>query len=410
MLSSLFSNPGARWATPATPVAAAVGVLLGMAASGAAHAEISDTIHPFVSVTRSYDANLLRYADNSPVPQDQRSDYLTQTMAGLSVDQPISRQRLTGQFKVSKVAFDRYDILDYTGKDFNADLEWHIGNNLDGHVGGAYAQSLTSFADFRQTARNLQVQRRENFDGGWRFHPSWRVRAGWSTQKFTYDLPAQKFNNRTEDYNNVGLDYIASTGSRVGLQVGRAKGRYDNHFLANGQPIDDSYTQDEVKLNVQWIFSATSQFQMLAGRVERKHNFFAARDSSGLNGRGTFNWSMLRRLRMTATAWREYAAVDSNEVSNSFNKGGSLNAQWELTGKMSADFSARRERRDFIAIPGVTTFTRLDDDTKSYNAGLSYAPVTPVRLYLSAFRENRSGAASNTFRSHGVSLSARVQF
>nr|WP_315252971.1 XrtB/PEP-CTERM-associated polysaccharide biosynthesis outer membrane protein EpsL [uncultured Duganella sp.] len=410
MLSSLYGDLGARRVVPTKPLAAALGVWLGMAIGGAAQAEISDTIHPFVGITRSYDANLLRYADSAQVPEDQRSDSLTQTQAGFNLERPIGRQKLTGQFKVSKVAFDRYDMLDYTGRDFNAELEWHLGNHLDGRLGGSYARSLTSFNDFHEAARNLQVQHREFFDGGWRFHPDWRVRAGWSSQKFRYDLPVQQFNNRTEDGQNIGLDYLASSGSRIGLQIGRATGRYDNHFLTGGVPIDDGYTQDELKLNVQWLFSATSQFQMLAGRVDRKHSYFSKRDSSGFNGRATFNWSMLRRLRMTATAWREYAAVDSNEVSNSFNKGGSLNAQWELSGKLNADLTARRERRDFIVIPGVTSFTSMDDDTKSYSAGLSYQPLPSLRVSLSGFRDTRTGRQSNSYHSHGVSLGVRAQF
>lgn len=408
MSSSLYRDSGRRWATPAKPLAAALAAGCALLA-GTAQAQLSDTLHPFAAVTRTYDSNLLRYADDAPVT-DERSDTLTQSQVGISLERPIGRQKLTGQFKVSKVAFDHYSMLDYTGRDFNAELEWHLGNHLDGRLGGSYLRTLTSFADFHQAARNIQVQEREFFDGGWRFHPSWRVRAGWSTQDFSYDLPAQQFNNRTEDSKNVGLDYLASSGSRIGLQVGRVTGRYDNHILANGAPIDDGYHQDEIKLNVQWLFSATSQFQMLAGHVNRKQTYFTRRDSSGLNGRATFNWSMLRRLRMTATAWREYAAVDSNEVSNSFNKGASLSAQWELTGKISADLSARRERRDFIVIPGVTRFNQMDDDTKSYNVGLNYAPLQAVRLYLGGFRETRSGSLNNSFHSHGVSLNARVQF
>ncbi|WP_373991124.1 XrtB/PEP-CTERM-associated polysaccharide biosynthesis outer membrane protein EpsL [Duganella sp. BuS-21] len=410
MLSPLSCDPGARLSTPFKPLAVAVGMMLGMAASGAAWADISDTLHPFVSVTRSYDANLFRYAEQAPIADADRDDTLTQTQVGISIDRPLGRQKLTGAFKVSKVAFDRYDMLDYTGKDFSANLDWMLGSHLDGRVGATYGQTLTSFSDFRQAARSLQVQRREYFEGGWRFHPSWRVRTGYSNQKVSYDLQAQKFNDRTEDSKSVGIDYLASSGSKVGLQFGRVTGRYDNHFLAAGVPIDDGYTQDELKVNVQWIFSATSQFQMLAGRAERKHTYFTRRDSSGLNGRAVFNWSMLRRLNMTASAWREYASVDSNEVSNSFNKGVSLNAQWELTGKISADASARRERRDFIAIPGVTSALQLNDDNKNYSAGISYAPLKQLRLYVGGFRETRDGSRTNSYRTHGMSLSARAQF
>ncbi|HEX8606889.1 MAG TPA: hypothetical protein VF774_29880, partial [Pseudoduganella sp.] len=75
---------------------------------GAASAEISDTIHPFVAIGYTYDDNLLRLADDVP-DLIQKSDRMTQSQAGLLVDRPFGRQRLTATAKVSRVTFDHYE-------------------------------------------------------------------------------------------------------------------------------------------------------------------------------------------------------------------------------------------------------------------------------------------------------------
>ncbi|SFU66752.1 XrtB/PEP-CTERM-associated polysaccharide biosynthesis outer membrane protein EpsL [Pseudoduganella namucuonensis] len=385
-------------------------LMLGALAVIPAEAAISDTIHPFLGVTRAYDDNLFRLDDRGSGLGGKRSDSFTRTQIGLLFDRPIGRQRLTGQFKESRVKFDHFSQLDYDGKDYLADLEWHIGNHLEGHLGGSYAQTLTSFNDFHTAERNLRKQRREYVDGAWRFHPSYRVRAAASSQKSTYDLPLMQYNNRTEDQVDVGFDYLPPSGSRFGLQASRIKGKYPNRRFLGGEAIDDSYTQDELKANVYWLFSATTQFQMLAGWAERKHNFYTERDTSGLNGRAVMSWSMLRKLKMQASAWREFAAVESNFINNSVNKGASFNTTWEISAKTVATAAVRREKRDFSTLEGRIAAPNLHDKTRNLSLGLTWAPTLSSQVSANVFREVRGGNASTNYRTNGAALSASIQF
>lgn len=373
-----------------------------------AQAMLSDTIHPYLAVARSHDSNLFRLDDRAVIAQ--RGDDVTRTQFGVLVDLPLGRQRLSAQLKRSKVSFSRYTQLDYDGKDYAADLEWHIGNHLEGHVGATYAQTLTSFNDFHAAQRNLRVQRRDYVDGAWRFHPSYRVRVAASRNKSSYDLPLQRYNNRTEVQLDAGFDYLPPSGSRFGVQASRIEGRYPNHRSMGGMLIDDSYTQHEFKANVSWLFSATSQFQMLAGWAERKHSVFAERDTSGLNGRATMQWSMLRKLKMSASAWREFAAVESNLINNSINKGASVNATWELTSKVAATAMVRREQRDFSTLEGRLAAPDLRDTTRIATLGLSWVPTRSSQLSVHAFHEVRSGNASTNYRANGAAVSASIQF
>ncbi|WP_245774162.1 XrtB/PEP-CTERM-associated polysaccharide biosynthesis outer membrane protein EpsL [Rugamonas rubra] len=388
-------------------------MLLATAVSLPASAALSDTIHPFVTLGYSYDDNLFRLPDEVAGFAGSRSDTMRQTAVGVSFERPLGRQILTGQAKLSNVKFSHYDQLDYNAKDFLAALEWHLGNHLSGNLGGKYVQTLTPFTDYHSNERNLRTQRREYVDGAWRFHPSWQLRGGFAQEKFSYDLPAQRYNDRSEDVANMGIDYLAPSGSRVGLQLRRLKGAYANLRSVGGVLVDDGYSQDELKADVNWRFSGTTQLQMLVGWARREHRFFTGRDASGANGRGSVEWRPLGKLAFTVAGWREFAAVESNLVSNSFNKGGSVAAAWDISAKLRADASLRRETRDFAKINGIAFSGSSEDSIRSANLGLTYAPLPTVQLNAGLFRESRSGSplvGTGNYSANGGSFNVSAQF
>jgi len=401
----LSSNPSVRWRL--LPLACAAVLYCGAAA-----AEISDTIHPFVAIGYTYDDNLLRLPDNYPGAQ-QRSDRTTQTQAGVIVDRPIGRQRITATAKVSRATFEHFDQLDYNGKDIKADWAWQLGNRLSGNIGGNYIESLTPFSDYITSERNLRTTRRQYANGAWRFHPSWQARAGFSRSKYDYELQVQKVNNRTEDMAEVGGDYLAASGSRVGLVARHLKGNYLNPRVFGGFALDDNYTQDELKLNVVWYFSGITTVQVLAGYAKRKHESSEFRDTGGANGRASVNWAPLGKVRFTGEVWREFAAVESLVISNSLNKGGSIGALWDATAKIQVNANVRRENREFERFASAGVSGDATDRLTSGQLGVTYAPTRATQLSLSAFREKRAGSpliGTSAYKANGMSFNASVQF
>lgn len=394
---------------------AACVMVLGCLGSSSASAALSDTIFPFLATSYAYDDNLLRLDDVTPGYTGPRSDTSRQIQAGFLFNRPIGRQILSGQAKWSRVSFQHFSDFDYNGKDFLFDWEWHLGNHLDGHAGALYSQTLTPFSDFQSsdTERNLRTRHRTYVDGGWLFHPSWRLRAGLSRERYSYDLLRLRSADRVEDIGELGLDYLASSGSKIGVQLRHLKGSYPNRLVNTPFSLVDGYSQDEVKANIYWRYSATTQVQLLAGWVRRSYADFEGRDSSGTNGRVVVYWAPLAKVRFTGSLWHEFGAVESALVSSSLNNGASIAAAWDITSKVRMDAEVRRQKRDFSAANGLLVSGDISDSTRTESLGLTYAPKPSIQLSLNAFRDKRNGAPiinTGSYRAKGASVSASIQF
>jgi exopolysaccharide biosynthesis operon protein EpsL len=384
-------------------------VLIAVGYGGPAQAELSDTLKPFVGVSYAYDDNLFRLPENSaPV-----SDTIRSAIAGLAFERPVGRQVFIGSAKLSKVTFGTYDQLNYNGKDADLTWRWQVGNHLDGSLGATYSESLSSFSDFHTTERNIRTSRGEFFDGGWRFHPSWRVRGRVSTDKFEYDLAALQYQNRVEDRSEVGFDYLAASGSTIGLLARRTKGRYPHPLSYGGFVDDEGYRQTDVQLKVSWIYSAVTQLQFAGGRARREHNVLGQRDSSGTNGRLDARWSPRASLQFVLSAWREFQPFEGSVASYSMSKGASVNATWDLTAKTQLQASVRHVRRNFDGVvAGALLAGEQQDSTNSASLGVNYTPLPRLQLSASVTRDLRSSDTvfSTQYRARGASVSANYQF
>lgn len=384
-------------------------LLGGLLCSLPAHAALSDTIHPFVGANYSYDSNLFRVDDG---PGDTvASDRIRQTFVGVEVDRTFGRQRLAGSARLSRVSFDRFSILDYNGKDADATLYWQLGNHLDGQLGGTYSSTLTSFSDYQGNERNLRVQRSEFVDGGWRFHPSWRVRARLNQDKYEFDAPSQRYLNREDKGTEVGLDYLGVTGSTIGLQLRRVKGDYPTPQTFGPFVFDPSYSQNEVKLKVFWKFSDQHQLQFLGGRVRRSHESQTLRDSNGTNGRVTDTWSVTRTVSLVSALWREYTPFEGSSASYSLNKGASIDGKWAISAKIQATAQLRYVERDFDGFANPVAIMP-EDKAHVVSLGLNYSPLQNLVLSASVNRDQRKSDTtfSRSYKSNGASFSASIEF
>ena len=410
MLKPFQTTLGAH-APRACRIALMIGAICSMQVSQAAPGD--EGFDVMAGLGYFHDDNLFRLADDQPAFDGKRSDSARQAHAGLVFNKTYSRQKIYAQAKLTKVEFDHFDQLDYDGKDLQARWNWQLGNRFEGVLGANYEQTLAPYTDFRSNERNLREHRRQYFDGAWRFHPSWRARTAASHDKYEYELLAQRFNNRTENAYEAGVDYLPRSGSTVGLVARKVKGKYDNRRILGGLSLDESFEQDELKARVNWIASGSTTVQVLAGHAKRKYKSRSERDASGFNGRITATHQPRGKMRYTAAAWREFSAVESNIVSYSLNRGASVGATWDATAKIRVDANASYEKRAYNARVSQGAAQDLDDSLKQASLSATWSPRRTVAVTAQVARQERSGSpflGLGRFKANTVSLVANAQF
>jgi exopolysaccharide biosynthesis operon protein EpsL len=398
---------------PPLPLSRAAGcVLAALASLPALAAEPDQVVRPYVGYAVAHDDNLLGAGDAVDGPGDAVSSASRRAEAGLLLDKRIGQQGLSAALQFTRTTYEQLPELDNDGKDLRLNWNWHLGNHLDGNLGSSYVQALAPFVNFHGRERNLRSERREFADGRWLLHPSWRVRAGVSRDTLAYDLDAQQAGNRVENVSELGLDYLAKSGSTIGTQLRHTRGQFPNRQQVGDLSVDNSYVQDELKAKINWLITGKTQLQFLGGLVERKHDAFAGRDYRGLNARLNANWQASAKLGVALAGWREIGALDDVTASYTLNQGQSIGATWDLSDRVRLDGQLKHETSDYSGTAAIASaLNERKDSVRRAAFGLAYKPTAHLRLSAQAYRdERRSTLAANSYPTSGVSLNSRYEF
>lgn len=373
----------------------------------------NDALHVYGGLAYGHDDNLLRVPDDQPAFDNTRGDSWWTREGGLIFDKMYSRQRITLVGKLSKTNFDHFKQLDYDGKDLSANWAWQLGNHLEGRIGTSYQQVLAPYTDFRSSERNLRKTRSKYAEGAWRFHSAWRARAGFQRDEYTYEATSNRFNNRTEDASELELDYLARSGSTVGLVARHVKGSYPYPRPIGPFTVNSGFTQDELKARVRWLMSGSTTIDALVGYTRRKQPSFGTGETSGVAGKINATWQPRGKMTYKASVWRDFAPLESTLVSYTLNKGASVGAQWDATAKISVNADAVFERRNYEARQNLPGAVDLEDSLRTISARVTWRPRPTIQVQGGVANQKRSSAATigtNGFKSNSVTLTANAQF
>lgn len=381
------------------------------AAAGAAEPE--EGLRLYGGIGWGYDDNLLRVPNNRPAFGGRKSDRWRQAEAGVVYNKRISRQRVAVVAKASKVDFDHFRQLDYDGRDLQGTWFWEVGNKFEGQAGALYNRSLAPYTDFYSDERNVREQRRQWFDAGYKMHPSWKVRAGYTRDRYEYELLRQRWNNRTEKATEAELLYTPRSGNSVGLVARRVKGVYPFRRPATTGVLVDDFTQDELKLRINWYATGTTSLQALGGYVRREQLSFGEGKTSGFNGRLNATYAPKGKISYNASVWREFAPIESTVVSYTLNRGASVGAAWAATGKIKVEGSAAYEQRAYNARAGFTGPGELSDSLRTASLRATWQVRRKVALQAGWQHQSRSGSENlglGKFDANTVTVNANVLF
>lgn len=391
-----------------------VSLAVGALCAGAARADTIDSLHAFADVGYSHDNNLFRLPDASPGYDNTRGDSMRNLDAGLTFNQTYGRQVISAQAKVTRVNFDHFTSLNYNGKDMLADWGWHLGNHLEGNLGTTYSEVLAPYTDIVTNQRNLRTQRRSYGKALWTFHPSWRLRGSVEENRYKYDLAIQAANNRKDEVGELGLDYLASTSSSIGLQMDKTQYRYDSLRNLDGVQTNANSDQTDLRLRVVWRVTPVTELQFLGGHARRTYDpLYSTHDSSGGTARLTGSTVVDGKLRLNGALFHEFASVESSIFSYSTNTGANLAAGWDLSAKLQLQAQSSYLKRSFNGLLAASLPFDFSDRTRNNSLSLTYAALAKLQVSASVFNERRSGFAllgSGSYHTNGASLNVNLQY
>jgi exopolysaccharide biosynthesis operon protein EpsL len=368
--------------------------------------------HAYAGIGWGHDDNLLRVPDGQPPFDNTKGDSWWQEVGGFLFDHTYSRQRISASAKLTHVTFDHFSELNYNGKDAAATWFWQLGNHLEGQLGTTYSKVLAPYTDFYTNERNLSTERHYFFDGSWHFHPSWRARTAFTTAKYDYELSSQRFNIRTEDTSELEADYMPSSGSSVGLVLRRIRGSYPYGRPIGAVIVDSDFKQDEVKTRVNWLATGATTVQALVGYAKRHQPSFGA-DTSGVNGKVTVLYSPTGTWTYNASAWRDYAPIESTTVSYTLNKGASVGAAWAATAKLKVEANAVYEHRRYSARVSGISAPDMEDSLRTGTLRATWTVRPAIEVAAALVHQSRTGSVAlglGSFASNMVTLNASAQF
>lgn len=375
---------------------------VGALACTPAFAAEGDVFTPYASYGIYYDANLLR----NPDYLGRDSDRWQRASVGVKVDKEIGRQELTADLSANHSDYDRFTQFDNTGKELQANWKWVYGNYFSGNLGTSYSEALTPIEDFRSLEPNIRTQTKNYADVSWLIHPSWQLNAGYSRYDLRYDLDSQQPSERNLDITDLGFDYLARSGNKVGVVFRHIDGEYPYATI-------NSYEQNEVKAKVDWQISGKTWLQFLGGWAKREYNNSPQRDSSEPSARLTAYWKATGKTAFSLGAWREIGATDDLAANYALNQGISLGATWDATQKISVDGLLMTEKRDYNGVSVVAGIAPLDRNDRYHNAvlGVTYKPTRHWRIRASVYRAKLdSNIASEAYTTNGILLNTRYEF
>lgn len=392
---------------------AAANMLFGSAIA----AQPGDVFTPYIQYVRTDDDNLLRLQNEadalSRFGNGRLSDVVTTMLAGMRFEKTVGRQHVTADISANRSQFDHFGQFDYVGKNGQVNWNWMLGNHLQGSVAAAYDQSLTPFQDYIVLTRNIRTLRTHGGDLAWMLHPDWRLRTAFTRVALAYSAPALAASNQRADSAELGISYLARSGSSIGLVFQTIRGSYATIETIGDTAFNNDYVQKEIKVSVDWLVTGKSRLQFLAGPVERKRAYFTSRNYTGFNARLTGTTNPTGKLSLGASVWRELGAVDDLTADFALTDGVSFTPALAISSRLKLEGTATRQRLDYSGaqvIEGLTPSNRRDKYQRT-SLSLAYKAGPALSVSAALNREVRdSNLAPFNYRSNGMSLQLRYEY
>jgi len=348
-----------------------------------------------------------------------RSDTRIDGLFGVKFDRDVSLQRFTVSGRILPVKYINYSNFDNIGYDFDANWAWAVGRPWFGTLGLNFGQVASSFADIRQSEKNLQRSRRLYFTGGLRMTPSWALIVGADTTSLVNSTAAQESSDVDLTGLEAGVQYAPGTGTQLSFVYRRMDGDYPNRQVVDagggvlGTPIDNGFVQDQFLLRAQYKPNEDARIFGEVGLTKRSFDNLAERDFSGPTARLTYEFRPGGRFFMAADLIRDIASQEVLTASFVDVTSIRLRPSLRLTGKITLNLNFVYAQHKYDGDPGFvanTTEVREDEITiLGLSADWQYARNVMFNVGFTT-QERDSNFANIRYDANAFTIGGRLTF
>ena len=382
------------------------------------------------SVALAQDSNLLRLADDqSPGPDESRSDTIYSTSFLGAVNQSIGRERVVGSLTLRDNRFEqnkRYDNQSYNG---SLALDWATVERISGSLAVGAARALSTFnADGvgQLTQKNLETTRTANalVRVGLVTAYSLELSGGVRRVRNSLDDDRVLARNFNQDNLSLGLAWRPGGDLTVSAAVREVKGEYPTFRRdAAGAFESDRFKQQFFDLIATWQASGASALDLRLNFADTNYVVNEQRNYSAVNGSLSWQWQPTGKLRLNTRFSQDrgqdaypstvpffflripVTLFDSREVST-----WRLQADLDVSAKIAVTSSVQVARRDLardtVAVADATSLglSSGHDNTTSLNLGSRWAPTRAILVGCDIGNERRKASGELSFNLKSTNL------
>ncbi len=372
--------------------------------------QAENTLQPYASITMVQDSNIYRLdsnIDEASLPSTlSKSDTIYQTAVGLNVDWTLSRQQFLINASMTDSRFDKNESLDNTGQNLSATWNWLVGSRFKGRIGVNHNIALSDFANSIDLQASQKTADSLFANANWHFHPDWQVGYGINDYNVSYDKKTQALLERQDQTHSLNLDYLVSSGSRVGLKYSQL----DSHIPVSSG-FDNQYTQSSYLVTTLWNVTGKSNLSAEVGLVNRDYQNVNQSGYNGLDMNVAYDLKATGKLAFKLGASRGVSASDDVYGTDRVTTGVSLGANWSVSEKVSINGRVNHQIGDFINTDLINNipagYTETND---SISLGLGYKPHRKIDIGLNYSKSRRDSDINfRDYRSDKLSLSLAIK-
>jgi hypothetical protein len=339
-----------------------------------------------------------------------QSDTISSTGLFAIVDQPLGRERLTGQLSMARNHYNRFERLNNTSVNGFALLDWSTVGRLSGDIRVNHNQGL--YSDFSGGASGGRRSTVKTTDGIANMRVGvvtrWTLEGGLSISRTRFDN--EELSNSDINYRTVsaGVRYTPSDLMSLGIGGRQTEGEYPHVPTVSGASARSDFDRKDLDLTGSWHPTGRSNF---SGRISRSDLHFKSagtRSNTLTTGELGYQWNPGGRLKLDAHFKRDSTAglyglqagdiasglpitVETAEtrISNIYTG----TAHYEITGKIRLQFDVTRIDRklDNSILTSMASAVQTGSDrTNVERLAATYEVTRSGQLYCSVGRTSRS--------------------